>query len=183
MSKFSRFFWLISAILMIVGGLICFFNPGVVLLSLAWILGVVVFVDGISTVCYFFSGGREHKGAGWLLFDGIVSILLGGIVIFSNMFVAIGAMLPIFFSIWIICKGIMGILHSFEIKNIGWSSWWILLLIGSIIIALGIVSLIHPLVTIITISVLVGLFFVISGVFSIVQWFSFGKLMEYLELR
>lgn len=175
MSTFTRIFWLLTSILMIVTGVICFFNPGVVLISLAWLLGVSVLLDGISSICYYFGMGREHRGSDWLLFDGIVSVVLGGLVIFSNLYIEMGVMLPMFFSIWIICKGVFGTVHSFEMKKMGGSSWWGLLICGVITILLGIMTFIHPIVGAITIAVLVGCFFLVSGILSMAQWFTFRR--------
>ena len=172
MSTFNRIFWLITSVIMIIVGILCFFNPDSVMLTLAWFLGAAVLLDGISSICYFCGSGKENKGSGWLLFDGILSIILGFIVLFSNASTMIGAIIPIMYSIWIICKGILGVIHSCHTKTLGWSSWWILFIISIIIIILGVLAFIHPIISVITIAIMIGLFFLISGILSLAQWFA-----------
>lgn len=176
MRTFIRIFWFIASILMIIAGTICFLNPLATLISWAWALGVFVLIDGISTIVYYFGGGKSHAGSGWLLFDGIVSVILGGFVVFSNLYIEVALLLPLLFSIWIIIKGIIAIVHSFKVKKIGWSSWWSLLLIGILVLIFGIIIFIDPIASMFTISALIGFYFIFAGILSLVQWFAFRKL-------
>ena len=71
------FFWRsLLGIFYIVGGLYLAFHPGISLVSLTLVLAVILFSEGIMQVFAYFSL-RALPASGWLLFDGIVTLLLG----------------------------------------------------------------------------------------------------------
>lgn len=173
MNTFVRIFWIITSVLMVFVGIYCLINPGAALLSVAWLLGISVLLDGISAVIYYFNGGKQLKGTGWVLFDGIVSIILGLIVTFSNIVIVMADFLPLFFSIWIILKGIFTFCHAFHFKGESNSYWWVLIIAGIVMVLVGIALFIDPIIGAITIATLVGLYFILSGVYSLFQSFIF----------
>lgn len=176
MNTFVRIFWIITSILMILVGVYCLINPGAALLSVAWLLGISVLLDGISAVVYYFNGGKEIKGGGWILFDGIVSIILGFIVTFSNVAIVMADFLPLFFSVWIILKGIFTFCHAFHFKGESNSCWWVFLIVGIIMVLIGLATFINPILGIITIATIVGVYFILSGIYSLFQCFVFKNL-------
>jgi len=73
---------LLIGILDVVVGAYLIIHPTAALVTLTLILAVVFVVDGISTLFYGFRL-RPQPGSGWLLFDGLVSLVLG-ILIWSH---------------------------------------------------------------------------------------------------
>jgi uncharacterized membrane protein HdeD (DUF308 family) len=49
------------------------------LFTLTFVLGIILLVQGVISIVSFFGHRRMH-GAGWILFNGVVSILLGGLI-------------------------------------------------------------------------------------------------------
>lgn len=73
----SGFFWrLLLGIFYVVGGLYLVFNPGLSLVSLTFVLAVILVSEGLTQVFAYFSL-RVLPGSRWMLFDGIVTLLLG----------------------------------------------------------------------------------------------------------
>jgi len=66
---------LLIGVLYIIGGLYLMFNPAIALESLTFALAVILGCEGIFQLIGFFAV-RALPGAGWLLFDGIISVLL-----------------------------------------------------------------------------------------------------------
>jgi len=76
----GAFFWrLLVGIVYIVGGLDIAFHPAWGLVVLAFVLAIILMVQGIFTLIGFFRHRKMH-GAGWMLFNGIVTILLSLII-------------------------------------------------------------------------------------------------------
>ena len=76
----GAFIWrLLVGIVYIVGGLDIAFHPAWGLVVLAFVLAIILMVQGVITVIGFFRHRKMH-GAGWLLFNGIVTILLSLII-------------------------------------------------------------------------------------------------------
>jgi uncharacterized membrane protein HdeD (DUF308 family) len=63
----------------IIGGIDIAFFPLRGLFTLTFVLGIILLVQGVISIVSFFGHRRMH-GAGWILFNGVVSILLGGLI-------------------------------------------------------------------------------------------------------
>src|SRR5260370_15287336 len=76
----GTFFWrLLIGIVYVVGGIYLAFNPGLSLVSLTLVLAAIFFAEGLLRVVFFFQV-RSLPGAGWVLFDGVVTVLLGFLI-------------------------------------------------------------------------------------------------------
>lgn len=76
----GSFIWrFLIGLVFIVGGLDIAFVPLRGLFTLTFVLAIILLVQGVISVLSFFRHRRLH-GAGWILFNGLVSIVLGGII-------------------------------------------------------------------------------------------------------
>ncbi|MGF7158949.1 uncharacterized membrane protein HdeD (DUF308 family) [Rhodoligotrophos appendicifer] len=78
--NWSGFFWeLLMGVLYLVGGLYFLFNPlgGIIAFTMA--LAAIFIVDGVFRILLGLKA-RPHSGAIWLIFGGVVSIVLGGMI-------------------------------------------------------------------------------------------------------
>lgn len=74
------FVWrLLVGIVYIIGGLAIAFRPAIGLVTLTLVLGVILIVEGVLGIVAF-TRHRKLPGSGWILIDGIVSLLLGLII-------------------------------------------------------------------------------------------------------
>ena len=63
----------------IIGGLYIAFHPAFGLLTLTFVLGIILLIQGVVGIVSFFRH-RNMSGAGWLLFNAVVTLLLGLII-------------------------------------------------------------------------------------------------------
>lgn len=157
----SKIYLIISGILMILTGIITLMNPSATLVSLAFVIGMNTLISGIMTLCFYFDEARGEIGAGSVLFDGIANIMLGLMFLGNNLFVA--SILPYVFAMWAIFIGIQMMIHCTDFRKIGVSEWWVELILGILVTLLGILTCMKPLVGAITISVFVGIGFIVHG--------------------
>ena len=76
----GTFFWrLLIGIVYVVGGVYFAMNPSISLVSLTVLLAAMFFAEGLLRIVFFFQA-RSLPGAGWVLFDGIVTVLLGFVI-------------------------------------------------------------------------------------------------------
>jgi uncharacterized membrane protein HdeD (DUF308 family) len=66
---------MLVGIFYIVGGFYLAFHPGLALASLTLVVAAIFLAEGVLEIAVFFQF-RAVPGAGWLLFDGIVALLL-----------------------------------------------------------------------------------------------------------
>ena len=76
----GAFIWrMLVGIVYIIGGGYLAFHPGLALASFTLVLAVVLLFEGIMAIVVFFSF-RSLQGSGWILFDGIVTLLLSYLI-------------------------------------------------------------------------------------------------------
>jgi uncharacterized membrane protein HdeD (DUF308 family) len=74
---------LLVGVVFIIGGLDLAFVPLRGLFTLTFVLGVILLVQGVIGLVSFFRHRAMH-GAGWLLFNALVTLLLGGIIFYDG---------------------------------------------------------------------------------------------------
>jgi uncharacterized membrane protein HdeD (DUF308 family) len=79
--SFGGYLWrTLIGILYLAGGIYLFMHPVRALAAYTIVLGVVFLVEGVLQMVAFF-GIRALPGSGWMLFDGIVTILLAILIL------------------------------------------------------------------------------------------------------
>jgi len=93
--SFGGYLWrTLIGILYMVGGIYLLMHPALALASYTIVLGVVFLVEGLLQIIAFF-GIRALPGSGWMLFDGIVTVLLAALILFHWPWSAIWALATI----------------------------------------------------------------------------------------
>lgn len=167
MRTFTKWMLVIAGLLMLLTGVYAICNPASTLLSLAWIIGFLMLAVGIiETLTYF--AWSDMLGSGWMLFDGIVSILVA--LIFLNHGIIVAGALPYVFGMWILFSGIHKLIFSFDCKKLGLERWWGLTIFGVLCLAVGILTMLRPTVGMFAISVFIGVAFILYGVSLLYIW-------------
>lgn len=161
-----RIWTIVSGILMVLTGAFCFMNPGQTFLSLAFIVGIVMVINGlIHAMAYFIGRGLHNKGDnnGWILTDALITLILG-ILILCNQLVVDSA-IPMVFGIWMLVSGILRIEAGTHInKQKKLLNFRTTMITGTLTVLVGLFGFINPLVEWMTTAVLLGVFLVMQGV-------------------
>ena len=161
-----RILTIISGILMVLTGAFCLMNPGQTFLSLAFVVGLIMVLNGlIHALAYFIGRGLHNRGDnnGWILADALLTLLLG-ILILCNQLVADTA-IPLVFGMWMLVAGILRIEASTHIdKERKRSNFRTTMITGILTVLVGLFGFINPLVQWMTTAVLLGIFLVMQGV-------------------
>ena len=73
-------FQILSAIVFVLSGIYIRTHPALTIGTLTALLAVVIFAVGVFDIISYFRLQREHP-SGWLLLNGIVALLLGGLIL------------------------------------------------------------------------------------------------------
>lgn len=161
-----RILTIISGILMILTGAFCFMNPGQTFLVLAFIIGMVMVINGIiHSLAYFIGRGLHNKGDnnGWILTEALITLILG-ILILCNQLV-VDAAIPMVFGIWVVVSGILRIEASTHInKEKKKTNFKTTLITGILTVLLGVFGFINPMIGWLSTAVLLGLFMLMQGI-------------------
>ncbi len=161
-----RILTIISGILMILTAAFCFMNPGQTFLVLAFVIGMVMVVNGIiHTLAYLIGRGLHNKGDnnGWILTEALITLILG-ILILCNQLV-VDAAIPMVFGIWVVVSGILRIEASTHInKEKKITNFRTTLITGILTVVIGVFGFINPMIGWLSTAILLGMFMLIQGV-------------------
>ncbi|MDD4200611.1 MAG: DUF308 domain-containing protein [Eubacteriales bacterium] len=158
-----------SGVLMVATGVFCFINPGQTFLTMAFVVGSVMTICGIiHALAYFIGRGFHNKGDnnGWVLIDALLTLLLGILILFNQLTVDMA--IPMIFGIWVLVSGLLRLEASTRInRQVKPGNFMAASITGIITISVGILGFINPLVTYVSVIILLGVFLIIQGVNSI----------------
>ncbi len=158
-----------GGILMVATGAFCFINPGQTFMTMAFVIGAVMVINGlIHAVGFILSRGSFGIGDnnGWILIDAILTLLLGILILCNQLTVDIAV--PMIFGMWVLVSGLLRFEASTRInrqKKPG--NFKAALITGVITIVVGLLGFINPFVTYLSVVVLLGFFMIVQGANSI----------------
>jgi uncharacterized membrane protein HdeD (DUF308 family) len=152
----------------VIFGIIALVAPGIALLAFIYVFAAYAIVDGGIAVITAIQERDLIYRWGWVLFEGILSILVG-IIAFANPGIT-ALVLLYFIAAWAIVTGIMEIAAAFAISEFV-SREWLLALAGIVSIAFGVILFVHPGAGILSILWLVGIYGIVFGLLFIVRAF------------
>ena len=161
-----RMLTIIGGALMLLTGIFCFINPGQTFLAIAFVIGLVMVLNGLIHICAYMLGrGWNNKGDnnGWILTDALITLLLG-ILVLCNQLVADTA-IPLVFGMWVLVSGILRIESATHInKDKKISNFRSAMLTGILTSLIGLFGFINPLVEWLSTIILLGIFMVMQGI-------------------
>ncbi len=165
---------IVTAILLIVLGVLCIANPGASFLSTAWIMGLIILLSGISQFIMGLTLGRMLPNAGMTTLMGLLQIIIGVMLLGNDLLAS--TTLIVAFAMWVMFEGISLAVNAFEYKHFHFGGWWIMLLLGICSIVLGFLALQNPDVTAPSLGMLVGLGILANGIVRIVAFFGIKRI-------
>ncbi len=174
MFKSSKTSLTIRGILFSALGILCFCSPLATIEFFAKMLGVVIIITG--TVFFIL----EYKAAARSLETmritaSVLLITLGVLIIIHPEIIAILLGAFIFF------EGVDFTLNTVKYYRAGAKSWWLMLLLGLLVIGFGVWSIFVPEITAATLSILFGIAFISIGCASFTALAGLNLVEDYLE--
>jgi uncharacterized membrane protein HdeD (DUF308 family) len=182
---------LLRGILAIVFGIIALIAPGAALTGIAIIFGIYAIVDGVTEFGHVLRTPKGMPGRGWLVFQGVVSILAGlAAIILPGLAGVVGGLLVLWTIVaYSIVHGAMGTISAAGASSRaggssqragsgrawGIASGVITLLFG---ILLGVLVLVTPGATLLGLIWTVGVYAIVFGLVLIVAAFQLRRALR-----
>jgi len=144
----------------IIFGLIALFWPPAAVAALVAVFGAYALVDGILNLVAAVRAGREGQRWGVLVFEGIVSLLVGVLTLFYPGVTALALVLWV--GAWSLITGVLELVAAIRLRK-QIEGEWLLALSGILSIAFGILLFISPMIGAIAIAIWIGAYAVIFG--------------------
>ena len=165
-SKCMRVLNIISGVLLIVAGIYCLCNQDVAAMTAGVMVGVFMLASGVIEIIVFASTSGLLFGSGWLLLDGVLTVILSLFLLFNQWFTMMS--LPFLFTLWLLFSGISRFVSAFDLRAMGVRGWGWVLTVGILLMVAGFICMMDPWVSVAAIGLTVGLVFLLEGVSSIV---------------
>ena len=164
---------IIAGIILIIGGFACMMTPVTTFLSAGYFLGFMMIVYGVAGLIKAFQGRSHVLG---IIVD-VLSIIVGVFsIVRPGGSLALDHVILIMVSCWFIIQGVYTIYFSVQTKE--FNGFWVLgVIVGVLGIILGIYSFLHPAVTMISTGILIGFYFVESGI-DLIMLAGFASTLE-----
>jgi uncharacterized membrane protein HdeD (DUF308 family) len=156
---------LVAGIVTLILGLIVAFHPSGSLNVIAVLIGLLMIVSGLFHLIRMFRGGESHRV--WLGISGLLLVTLG-VVLIRHLHLTV-ALIGLIVGITWIVQGISALVTAISGGPGEGRGWWIFFGIVSLIA--GIIVAAVPTTSITTIAVLIGIWFIIMGLFEIIGGF------------
>ncbi len=157
---------IISGVLLIVAGIYCLCNQDVAAMTAGVMVGVFMLISGVIEIIVFASTSGLLFGSGWLLLDGVLTVILSLFLLFNQWFTLLS--LPLLFTLWLLFSGISRFVSAFDLRAMGVRGWGWVLAVGILLMVAGFICMMDPWVSVAAIGLTVGLAFLLEGVSSIV---------------
>jgi uncharacterized membrane protein HdeD (DUF308 family) len=143
-------------------GIIVSFHPAGSLNVLAVLLGILMILSGIFHLVRIFGPGEEHRV--WLGIAGLLFIVIG-VVLIRHLHLSL-ALVGLFVGLSWVVQGVTALIGGIADGAREGRAWWITF--GAVSLIAGIVVTATPVSSLTVLAVLLGIWFIIMGIFEII---------------
>jgi uncharacterized membrane protein HdeD (DUF308 family) len=143
-------------------GIIVSFHPAGSLNVLAVLLGILMILSGIFHLVRIFGPGEEHRV--WLGIAGLLFIVIG-VVLILHLHLSV-ALVGLFVGLSWVVQGVTALIGGIAGGAREGRAWWITF--GAVSLIAGIVVTATPVSSLTVLAVLLGIWFIIMGIFEII---------------
>lgn len=125
----------------------------------------VITLAGLMELAFTLLNRKALTSWPWYVAGGVVDVFVGGYLMTYPLVTMI--LLPIFFGLWMLFRGIVAVSHSIQLRHSGWWGTDWMLITGIMIILLALLIIINPALGALNFLTWTSLSFIVSGIFRI----------------
>ena len=168
----KKFCVILLGVLLVAGGVYCLFQPVSTFLTSGYVLGVFILCDAIANIVAWFDARKYVNISGWYLFEAIISLIFGVVVIVNvGLQFAVDMAIVYLVCIWIIVAAVTRITLAIRIKKVNdllpdafKNSRWIWLIVaGVLMIVFACICMVQPGIMSVILGVLISWAIIFNG--------------------
>ena len=165
---------LLTGLVLIGVGIWIFASPLEAYVSLSILFATGVVIIGCMESAFSIWAKTYLEGWSWIFLGGIFDILLGGYLLMYP--VVTFKVLPFIMGFWVLYRGFSAVSFAFDRKDSNATNWWLLLIIGILVIFFGVMVLAVPAFGALSIVEWTALSFIAAGIFRVLLAFKLRRL-------
>lgn len=165
---------LISGLILIGMGLFTFNYQLASYVALSLLFSLSFLFSGAFEIIFSISNKNEMENWGWTLAFGLVSFIMG-ILLLIHPEISLTT-LPLYVGFTILFRSISAIGYSLELKNYKVLGWAYLLILGILGVLFSLLLIRNPILSGMTIVIYTGISFLVSGIFSVFLSFKLKRI-------
>ncbi len=169
-STWGRIAALLIGILLIVLGIAAFSHPIANSVVVAYVACILMIGYGVAEIVHYCSKRKASHLSGWVLADGIISTILGVMLLFMPGAQILG--MAMVFAFWTLFTGVTRTSAAFAAKDLGLPNWGWILAAGILGCLIGMFLMFNPLYGIMAIGIFVPMVFIMQGISAISMFFA-----------
>ena len=151
----------VTALICAVLGLILLIWPGQSTQIVCITVGAVLGIYGVLQIIFYLATREKTMMSHSMMVLGIVLAVIGGFIVWKPE--TIMKAIPMIVGILIIIHGLHNGVQAIDLKKMGYSNWWIALLLAELTVALGIILVCNPFDALDAVVRLIGIFLLYDG--------------------
>ena len=158
---------ILSSAIMILVAILLIIKPETMLSTSVLVFGISLLIDGAYSVILYIVMEREQKMYSYALVEGMVEIMAAMFILMnSNVLISV---ISIIVGCWIVIKSMMKIQFAINVKNYEGRSWVVILMSAIATLALAVYIFIEPFNSVVSVTVVSGVFLLITGIVELVE--------------
>ena len=174
--KKVNIYLLITSLLLIVLGVVCILNPIEIFNTMAWLVGLLILLTGVTSLFFGLRAQRYLPNAGSTTLLAVFQIVVG-LMMLGNSVLSSIAIIAVF-AIWVMFEGLSLSVLSFDYKRSGYERWWIMFLLGLCSVILGFFALRNPETIEAVMGILLGIGIFANGIERIVAFSGLNRIQN-----
>jgi uncharacterized membrane protein HdeD (DUF308 family) len=167
----------LRGVLGILFGLICLLTPGIALEVFVILFAAYMLVDGVFAIISGIKAARHGERWGLLILEGIVDLAAGTVAVLWPAITLVALIWVV--AIWAIVSGALMLWSAFTL-NLDHGRWW-LALGGIASLIFGVLLVIEPLIGAVVLTLWIGAYALVFGIFLLVLAFQLHAKKEERE--
>jgi uncharacterized membrane protein HdeD (DUF308 family) len=157
---------LLKGIIFILLSIYIFSHPDIAILGLTVFIGMALLISGVIITISSIFFRKNYPKWKWYLAEGLIDTILGIIILTAPGITA--TLISFFVGFWFLFYGITVLFTSFQMKRDDIANWQVEMIFGIIAIIFSIIIIFNPFAGAVAIALLMGTFFLLTGVFNVV---------------
>ena len=156
-----RLLTILTGILSIIVAVWCFANQGAVFASVAFIIGIMMILQGVCEICGYFYAREKMGHASYIFAEGTADLILGILVLANQLDTEVTV--PVFFGMWMLYSGTARTATAASNMMRGVKTWRYVGAVGILSIAAGIYCFFNAALAGAPSVLLISICFIIKG--------------------